>query len=263
MRLFFEIARRSFQRALTYRAATLAGMVTNLFFGVIRASVLIALYGEADSVNGLSLQGAVTYAALSQAIIAYLNIFGWFGLMMNVHSGDVAQDLLKPMSFYRFWLAQDFGRAWANLLLRSLSIMLIYSLFWSLAYPQSLEQWFYMLISLLLSWWLNFSWQFLVNLTAFWVPNARGIGRFAFFLSMALSGLYMPIRLFPEWLQKICYFSPFPHILNSPLEIYLGVVQGQESLVLIAMQAIWIVLLIILIHVILRLGLRRLVILGG
>ncbi|MEZ4607250.1 MAG: hypothetical protein R2865_10760 [Deinococcales bacterium] len=106
--------------------------------------------------------------------------------------------------------------------------MLIYSLFWSLAYPQSLEQWFYMLISLLLSWWLNFSWQFLVNLTALWVPNARGIGRFAFFLSMKLlSGLYMPIRLF-NWLQKICYFSPFPHILNSPLEIYLRVVQSKN-----------------------------------
>ncbi|MEZ4607249.1 MAG: hypothetical protein R2865_10755 [Deinococcales bacterium] len=106
---FFEIARRSFQRALTYRAAALAGMVTNLFFGVIRASVLIALYGEADSVNGLSLQGAVTYAALSQAIIAYLNIFGWFGLMMNVHSGDVAQDLLKPMSFTVFGLPKILG----------------------------------------------------------------------------------------------------------------------------------------------------------
>ena len=44
MRLYLELARRSFQQTLTYRAAALAGIFTNGVFGVMIASVFLALY---------------------------------------------------------------------------------------------------------------------------------------------------------------------------------------------------------------------------
>ena len=44
MRLFWEIAKLSFQRQIAYRAATLAGLVTNFFFGLLRAALMVALY---------------------------------------------------------------------------------------------------------------------------------------------------------------------------------------------------------------------------
>jgi ABC-type uncharacterized transport system permease subunit len=46
LRIFWEIVRRAVQRQLTYRAATLAGLATNLFFGLLRAAVLLALRGK-------------------------------------------------------------------------------------------------------------------------------------------------------------------------------------------------------------------------
>ena len=42
MRLYWEVAKRSFQRQLAYRAATLAGLVTNAFFGYLRGAVFMA-----------------------------------------------------------------------------------------------------------------------------------------------------------------------------------------------------------------------------
>jgi ABC-type uncharacterized transport system permease subunit len=44
MRLDWEVTRLALQRQLTYRAATLAGLVTNTCFGLLGASVLVALY---------------------------------------------------------------------------------------------------------------------------------------------------------------------------------------------------------------------------
>lgn len=38
MRLYIELAKKSFQRQVTYRSATIAGFVTNLFFGNLRAA---------------------------------------------------------------------------------------------------------------------------------------------------------------------------------------------------------------------------------
>ncbi|MFN2152705.1 MAG: ABC transporter permease, partial [Anaerolineales bacterium] len=72
LRLFWEITQRSYQRYLTYRAATVAGLVTNFFFGILRASILVALYGTQTQVEGISVNGVITYAALTQAVIGYL-----------------------------------------------------------------------------------------------------------------------------------------------------------------------------------------------
>jgi ABC-2 type transport system permease protein len=263
MRLFWELSKLSFQRYLTYRTAAMAGLATNFFFGLFRMAVMVALYGNRQEVAGITLQGIITYTALTQAIIAYLSLFGWYDLMNSVHSGEVAADLLKPMSFFNFWLAQDLGRAAVNLLLRGFTIMFIYALIIDLAYPSSIGQWLALILAVILSWLLSFSWRFLVNLAAFWTPNARGIGRFAFVLSWFFSGFLMPLRLFPDWLVNISYLTPFPHMINTVVEVYLGVLTGTELAQALSIQALWIITLIIVNQLVLRAAVRRLVILGG
>jgi hypothetical protein len=43
MRVYWEIAKRALSRQLTYRTATLAGLATNFYFGLLRAAGLAAL----------------------------------------------------------------------------------------------------------------------------------------------------------------------------------------------------------------------------
>ena len=216
MRLFWEVTRRAFRRHLTYRAAALAGLVTNIFFGLVRASILVALYGEREQVAGLSVQDAITYTGLTQAVIVYLSIFGWYDLMNAVHQGEIAADLLKPMRLFTFWLAQDLGRALVGLLLRGLSIMLVYALIFDLTYPVGALQWGALLLTLALSWLLSFA-----------------------------------------------YLTPFPHLLNTVVEVYLGVVTGPALVRALLMQALWAAGLIALCQLVLARATRRLVILGG
>ena len=263
MQLFWAITKRSFQRHLTYRAATLAGLATNLFFGLLRAAVLIALYNARPEVAGITMQEAITYTGLTQAIIAYISIFGWYDLMQSVYDGDVAVDLLKPMNYFAFWLAQDVGRAVINLLLRGLTIMLIYALIFNLTWPTAPVQWLALVSALALALLVSFAWRFLVNLAAFWTPNARGIGRFAFGITWVLSGFYMPLRYFPDWFVTLCQLTPFPAMVNTVVEIYLGLLTGPALLYALLQQVLWLAILIIAGHWVLRAGLRRLVIQGG
>ena len=127
MRLFWKICAISIQRQLAYRAAAMAGLLTNLFFGLLRAAVLVALYGSRTVVTGISIEGAITYTGITQGIIGFLSLFSWYELMSTVYSGAIASDLVKPLNYYRFWMAQDFGRALAQLILRGLPIMVIYA----------------------------------------------------------------------------------------------------------------------------------------
>ncbi len=263
MRLFWELIIRAFQRQLTYREAALAGLATNFFFGLLRAAVLTALYGAQGSVSGISLQAAVTFTGLTQACIDVFSIFGWRALMDTVYTGDVASDLLKPMGYFRFWMAQDLGRAAASFLMRSLTIMLAYAIFFRITTPASPGQWLAFILTFLLGWLLSFCWRFMVNLASFWTPNAQGIARTAFLLGYFFSGFLMPLRFFPDWFVKICYLTPYPHMVNTMVETYLGVLQGQALVQAILMQAAWIAALIGLNQILLRAGFRKLVIQGG
>jgi ABC-2 type transport system permease protein len=263
MKVFWEITKLSFQRQLSYRAATLAGLITNIFFGLLRASVLIALYNNREVVAGLSIQDVITYTGLTQAVIVYLSIFGSYDLMRSVYQGEIAGDLLKPINLFTFWLAQDFGRAIVGFFLRGLSIMIIYALVFDITYPTSFTQWLALFVTLSLSWLISFAYRFLVNLSAFWSPDARGIGRFAFIIVMFFSGFLMPLRFFPDWVQTLAYFTPFPHMLNTVVEIYLGVLTSTQLINALLAQVAWAIVLIVMGQIVLRLGTKRLVILGG
>ena len=263
MRLFVELFKLSFQRTLTYRAATLAGLLTNLFFGLLRAAVMVALYGARGDVAGISLSAAITFTGISQAIIAFLNLFGSYEVMTLVNTGDIGSDLLKPYSFFGFWMARDFGRAISNLLLRGFTLVLAYALIFRITFPNSLGQWLALALALLLSWAVSFAWRFLVNLAAFWSPEARGIGRFAFSVALFLSGFFMPLRFMPDWFVTLCNLTPFPAMVNTVIEVYLGVLTGPALILALLAQAMWIVILVVVCHLVMRAGVRRLVIQGG
>lgn len=263
MRLFWKLIKLSFQRQITYRAATVAGLITNFFFGLLRVAVLLALYDNRTEVAGMSPDDAVTFTALTQAIIAYLSIFGWYDLMNSVYTGDVAGDLLKPTPYFLYWLGRDLGRAAATLLLRGLTIMLVYALFFPITMPTSFGQWIAVGFVLLLALLVSFAWRFWVNLAAFWTPNAVGIGRLAFGLGWTLSGFFMPLRFFPDWFVRLCHLTPFPSMVNTVVETYLGLLRGRELIQAISWQLFWSAILILLAQLTLRAGISRLVIQGG
>ncbi len=263
MNAFLATLRISFRRQLTYRAANLSGLATNLMFGFFRAAVLIALYDHRTVVNGLTIRGAITYAGLTQALIGYMSFFHWYELMNTVYDGGVGSDLLKPLNYFLYWLGIDAGRALGSLLIRSIPLFAVFALFYNVAMPTSLLGWGTVLLSLLLALLISFSWRFMVNLAAFWTPNALGVGRFAFGLSWTFSGFFMPLALFPDWLAKFSRLTPFGASLYIPIQIFLGNVQGTALLESLLIQVTWVIILIALDHIILARGIRKLVIQGG
>ncbi len=263
MRLYLELAKKSFQRQVTYRGATVAGFATNLFFGNLRAAVLIAVYGASTRVAGYSLADAITYTGLTQAMIGFTALWGWLDMIHTIKSGEVAIDLARPFDYFGFWLARDAGRAVYQWLARGVTILIAYAIFFGLLTPDSFGQWLLTGASLILGWLLSFAWRFLISTTAFWTTDAIGIARMAFFMVNFPSGFLVPIAFMPDWLQAVCNATPFPSMINTPVEIYLGHARGAEALGLIAAQAVWAVVLIGLGRLTAEAGRRKLTIQGG
>lgn len=269
--LHLAIARQSFRRHLTYRSAALAGLATNFFFGMLRVAVITALYDGRPEAAGITLPAAITFTALSQAVIGPLAAFGWFDVMRSVHTGEIAGDLLRPMGYLAYWLASDFGRAATQFVLRGVPMLIGYVALFPLiapagarfVWPHGAAMWAATGACFVLAWLISFGWRFLANLSAFWSPNARGIIRFVFSLSWFASGFLFPLRYFPEWLQRLCAVTPFAYTINAITEVFLGLQQGGDVLRLLAVQMAWAAALVLAGAVVLRAGVRRLVILGG
>ena len=189
--LYLVLAAKSFRRMFAYRAATLAGLVTNLFFGLLRAYVFVALFAATPGqpVAGYSLRQAITYAGLAQAMIGPIRMWGAYEVMDSIRSGQIAMDLCKPFDYLGFWLARDLGRAAWEIVARGLPLLLLYGWLFDLVLPETAGRWFAFGAALILAILVSFHWQLLVNLAAFWMVDATGLARIAFLGVLLFTGI--------------------------------------------------------------------------
>lgn len=262
---YAALTRLAFQRQFAYRTANLAGLATNAFFGALRAALVMALFqarGDQPTA-GYTLQDAVTYTGLTQAIIAYIAIWGWWDLIKSIRSGEVAADLSRPVDYFGYWCAQDLGRAAAQFLWRALPLVAVYALVYPIRWPPSLAHWLALPAALLLGLLVSFAWRFLVSLAAFWTQDAIGLGRAAWAFNIFLSGFILPNAFLPDWLRALANATFFPAIVNTPIEVYLGLLTGPALVGALAGQLAWFLALYAAGRIVLAAGIRRLVIQGG
>jgi ABC-2 type transport system permease protein len=263
MRLYYEIALRSFRRATTYRSAYIAGMLTNAFFGALRSFVYIAIYAAGGSVEGFTLQQLISYTWITQSLISIGA--GWIisrELMTSIKSGDVVTDLSRPWSFYGYWLSQSLGERCFNLLLRGSLTYLIGVLYFRAYIPSPTEGLgFAAAISLALL--LSFAFSFIINLTAFWLIDNSGLTMIANVMLSFFSGFLLPLALFPAPLAAVARALPFQAITALPAQIFLGQISGAALGRALLLQAFWVAALVGIGLLMLRSAVRKVVIQGG
>ncbi|MDP1792534.1 MAG: ABC-2 family transporter protein [Acidimicrobiales bacterium] len=264
MRLYAEVAKRSFRRWSTYRAATIAGIFTNTIFGFIRAAVLIAIVEAKPGIGGLDAQGYVTFSVMSQALMSYVGFFGdGEEIGERIKTGDIVSDLYRPADFQLWWLAADVGRAIFQLIGRGVPIALLGALAYGLQVPTSIGTVLLFVVSLVGALLIGFGVRFLVQLSGFWLLDTRGTRQLVDTMTMFASGVMVPLMLFPEWLEPIARATPFAGMIQTPVDVFLGTVTGADALGAVAVQFGWAVALLVGGRAVMLSATRRVVIQGG
>ncbi|ATG56607.1 ABC transporter permease [Brachybacterium ginsengisoli] len=244
--------------------ATAAGVFTNTIFGFIRASIMFAAIGSAGGdLNGYTVAQAATYVWLGQALLAPIEAFGTREVSQRVHQGDVAIDLLRPTSFLGLYYAQKLGRSTFLLLGRGVPPVAIGALVTGLALPSDPLSYLLGAFALLLAITLAFLADMLVNLAAFWVLETRGLTVVYTAVMNLLSGFLIPIVWFPDWLLGIARATPFPSMLQTPIDTLSGRIPPAEALPLVGVQLGWIAVLAAAAMLVLRAGVRSVEVQGG
>jgi len=265
MRLYVEVARRAFQQQLAYRAAAIAGIITNAGFGCFKALIFIALYRSQNgqSVGGYDLRDALTFVWFTQGMITVIAIWGWYDIAQTITTGAVATDLSRPYDYFTFWYARDLGRAACLMLVRWVPSFLIGVVLFQVWFPTNPAQLALFTVSLVLAVTVSFALRFLVNLGAFWWLDFRGIAGLWNLLVTLLSGFELPLVYFPNGLRAVCDVLPFRGMIQTPADIFLGKATGGDALALIARQAMWAVVLMVGAQLMTRVATRKVVVQGG
>ena len=258
------LARAGFRRYSTYRLATLAGIFTNSVFGLIRGSIMLAAVASAGgTVAGYSSGSASSFVWWGQGLIACVGLFSWTEVSDRVRSGDIAVDFARPLDPQVAYLAGDLGRAALLLLTRGVPTVAIGALLFGIAPPQSVGVAVLAAVSVVLAVVISFGCRYAVNLAAFWLVENRGPQLVYVVVSGLLAGLYVPVAWFPPWLATVAACTPFPSMLQTPIDLLGGQAGPREAVRLLAVQVAWAGGALLLGQVLTRRGRRVLEVQGG
>lgn len=263
MNLYLEVARVSYRRHRAYRAANLAGLATNGFFGVVRSFVFLALYRARPEAEGYTLLDALTYVWVTQALIMPVMHWGWLEIAQTIRDGDVISDLSKPFSYFGYWLSRDLGRGWYHVLYRFVPTLALGWVLFQVRLPGSLATCILFALSVLLAATLGFCVLFLINISGFWTTDVRGINGVVLTAVNFLTGFIVPLEFFPPTARAIAEALPFAGMISIPLNLYLGRAIGLDALGLLGRQAAWVGVLVLACHLALAAATRKVVVQGG
>ncbi|HEY0640358.1 MAG TPA: ABC-2 family transporter protein [Pseudonocardiaceae bacterium] len=258
--LYAALVVAGFRRWSTYRAAALAGLFTNVVFGFMRCAVLLTVFEGSARVAGYDPAAAVTFVWVGQALIDMVLAWGNTEFAMRIRTGDVAIDLVRPWDLQAAQFADEVGRVGFGFLVRFLPAMVIGGLFYDLRLPGTVAGWLAAALGIALAVVVGFGTRFLVNLTAFWLLDWRGIFALYGIVGSLLAGLTLPIGMFPRWAEVVIWCTPFPGMLQVPADLLVG--RG-DPLPLLAHQLAWAIALLVAGRLVLRRATRTLVVQGG
>jgi ABC-2 type transport system permease protein len=225
-----------------------------------------AIYSAAPAgttMGGFDLKDMVTYYFVFQIVfeITWCFIDG-HQIIPDIVQGSLTRYLLLPVSYTSYVATNYFGSMW---LPRFLSAMVIFPPLMvcfagDISLHVSLASVVLGIISLALGCVFAYAYHMCVGLAAFWLENRPP---FSDLLVMFMGGMIIPIDLMPAWLQHVCAILPFQYRMYLPTKILMGKLTLAEAIPGLAMQALWVLILILIVKMLWRSGLKRYQAYGG
>jgi ABC-2 type transport system permease protein len=253
---------------LQYRAAALAGMSTQFFFGFVFIMVYLAFYESNGTVVApMKWNELVTYMWLQQALFALiypLNIDS--ELMKMIINGNVAYEIIRPQSFYLKFYIKALADKIISTLLKFWPIIIICSLLpypFHLSGPESFQSFLLFLAAIILGFLLVTALAVLIHILTMFTIDSKGFIGLYSVIAEVFSGATIPIPFFPVWMQKIAYVLPFRYFADFPFRLYTGSIGIEEGLILLVQSFAWIIVILLIGVIVSHLALRKAVIQGG
>ncbi len=261
--MYFIFLKKHFQRNLQFRMNHFINNIASIVFCYAYISIWEAVLSSKTTLSFISYKEASTYVIINQGLLWLVTFFPKGCLIPEkVRSGNIIGDLYKPINFYLMNLASMTGHILYNFLFRTMIIVLSLSILFGIYLPANYLITLYFFVSCLLGFIIGFNINFFIGICAFKFIDIEGLHKLLFSINTLFSGFFIPIEVFPFFLQKITLNLPFVGLNYIPTAIYLNF-NTYTINQLLSRQLIWALILTIINVILSKRSIKNLMIQGG
>ncbi|HZJ11009.1 MAG TPA: ABC-2 family transporter protein [Trueperaceae bacterium] len=258
---YWGFARTRMVDLLANRARFLAGIASYFIYVSVYAGIFRAIYDAGpEEIGGLGIREALTYTAVAWVLRSMYTNGVDREITQEVRRGDIALALLRPVDYPASKLATAAGEALTRALIFTLPAALPIILVYPVQPPASLSSAVGFLAGAVLAFGIYSLVNLLVGITAVFTEHTVGIQRAKNAMMDLLGGVLLPLSFFPAWAQDALWLLPFQAVTYTPVSMYLGTTPVPVGL---GVQALWLVILALLVRVLWRRAVDHLTIQGG
>ena len=267
MNKYLSFFRLSFTMGLQYRAAALAGIVTQFAWGFLEILVFWAFYRAEPEAFPMSMSATASYVWMQQAFLALFAT--WMidnDIFDTIVSGNIAYSLCRPIRIYNMWFSKSTATRVSRAALRCFPILIIAAFLpesYRMAKPASAWHFGLFLVTLIFGLLVTVAFSMFVYVFTFFTVSPQGVR--IVFTSMVefFAGAIIPLPFFPANWKQVLEILPFASMQNVALRIYSGSMSGAEMGKAVFLQVLWLVVLILLGRCLCRLAEKKVTIQGG
>ncbi len=272
--IVLAFVRLTFIDRLTYRLRYVVGIMNYVIYMAVQYFLWSAVYASSPdpeaAIGTFRFHEIVQYFAVGWVIrVSYYNNIDR-ELSDRVSQGDVALDLLRPMSLLQRYYGEALGEALFRIGFMGIPTALVLFPLFGVGGPDlsgsaaaAAVRATAFTLSVVLAFHVFFLVNFLVGAMTVFFETIQGLIWAKFVLLQFLSGLLVPFDLFPAWARRILEILPFRGMAYGPLQIYLGRATGLEAAKEIALQLFWALALYVAARGLWSACRRRLLVQGG
>ena len=230
---------KSIKQQLMYRSEFLLSILGNMVFIYIQISIWRALLANGAGGGITSLAGMVTYVIVSYILRQASRTHFTRTFAVKVNRGDIAIDLIRPVSMKNMLIAEQLSENVCNIVLTGLPVAILAGFIWKIEFVISPLQLLVFGISAVLAVALSLYMDYISGMLVFWTRNEDYTRQMHSGLMTIFAGSAIPLWFYPEWLRAIGSFLPYRLIAFEPVQIFLGKVDLQGSLTIVLHQMLW------------------------
>ncbi len=267
MQKYISFFRLRFINGLQYRAAALAGIVTQFAWGALEILMFSAFYEADASAFPMEFSALTSYIWMQQAFLAlYMTWFLENEIFDAIINGNIAYELCRPIDIYNMWFTRSMANRLSRAVLRCMPILILAAFLpkpYGLSLPKDVQASVWFSITMLLGFLVVVAFCMLVYIVTFYTVSPMGVRMVAVSMVEFFSGAVIPLPFLPNGIRQIFELLPFAAMQNVPLRIYSGDIAGSKIYTSLGLQLFWLIVLVIAGKMLTAKALKKVTIQGG
>ena len=258
---WWTILRISLEERLAYRGDFALGTLMRFLPIITQIFLWQAIFSSrgGDSLKGYTYHDVVAYYLLTMLARAFSSMPGLAsGIARQIREGEIKKYMIQPVDLVGYMLLTRIAHKLTYYAVAAGPFALVFFLcadyFPSFPPP---ERFAAFLLSLLMAFAMGYFLEVCIGLIGFWFLEVSSLLFVYMLFSFFLSGHMFPLEMLPNSILVVVRLLPLSYLAYFPAAVFLGKLSGNQLMIGLVVEALWIVFFIGLSRAMLHFGYKR------